>query len=288
MIEKASQNRPLAAISIIIACIAVIISIFAFSRAKRQTVASSAEAAAGILDKIKESGELHAGYGVYPPYSIEDPTTKEVSGYSIDIIESIVKELGIKVVWHRVNWDTMSADLKRGEYDVVADPIFQTISRAPEFAFSEPYAYFPDGIAVVRIGDNRFNSFESLDQKSISINVGMGQASESLLRAQFTKAEIIPVSVGTDDMKIFQDVLFGRTDAAIADLPNAKRIVDEHPDKLKMLFADNPSVYMPAGFALRPSDAAGAEFLSVCIRNLKSTGILKGIANKYNISLYEL
>lgn len=237
----------------------------------------------GILARVQASGELHAGYGVYPPYTQEDPVTQKVSGYSVDIIEHIAKELGVKVVWHRLNWDTMSADLKRGEFDVIADPIFQTIPRAREFAFSTPYAYFADGIAVVRADENRFKSFDSLDQKGVTINVGLGRASEALVRARFTRANIVPISAATDDMKTFQDVLAGRSDVAIADLPNAMRIVREHPGKLKALFQDHPPAYMPAGFALRPSDAEGAEFFTVCIRNLRSTGILAGLARKYKL-----
>lgn len=241
----------------------------------------------GMLDRIDRTGELHAGYGVYPPYSLEDPDTQKVSGFSIDIIEHIAQELHCKVVWHRINWNTMSADLKRGEYDIIADPIFQTIPRAPEFAFSGPYAYFADGIAVVRIDDNRFSEFQDLNREGIKINVGLAQASEALVRARFTKAQILPVSVPTDNMQIFNGVLSGRVDAAVADAPNAKRFVEEHPNQVKALWLDNPPAYMPAGFALRPTDTRGAEFMTVCIRYLKATGILDDISRKYDLSSVE-
>ena len=246
----------------------------------------------GVLERIEKTGELHAGYGVYPPYTQEDPSTKKISGFSVDIVEQIAKELGtkdhpIKVIWHRLNWNTMSADLKRGEFDVIADPIFQTIPRAREFAFSEPYTYFADGIAVVRFDDNRFDTFESLDREGITINVGLGRGSEALVRAHFTKANIVPVLASTDDLKTFENVLAGRADVAVADMPNAIRIVKEHPGKLKALFLDHPPAYMPAGFALRPSDREGAEFFTICIRNLRSTGIMSGIAKRYDLPSME-
>jgi cyclohexadienyl dehydratase len=282
---NAQQKKTnLAGWSIVISLLALVIAITPLFRqqspAKQTTVV---EKQAGVLERIQATGAIHAGYGVYPPYTQEDPNTKKVSGYSVDIVEHIAKELGVKVVWHRLNWNTMSADLKRGEFDVIADPIFQTIPRAREFAFSEPYTYFADGIAVVRINDNRFNTFTSLDRKGITINVGLGRASEALVRAHFTNATIVPVSASNDDMITFQDVLAGRSDVAVADLPNAKRIVKEHPGKLKALFLDHPPAYMPAGFALRPSDSEGAEFFTVCIRNLRSTGIMSGIAKKYDL-----
>lgn len=278
--------------SMVIALVALVLAIAPFfhqstlGKAKERSSTAQpldAKKQDGVLQRIEATGELQVGYGVYPPYTQEDPNTKKVSGYSVEIVEHIAKELSVKVVWHRLNWNTMSADLKRGEFDVIADPIFQTIPRAREFAFSEPYTYFADGIAVVRINENRFNTFDSLDQKGVVINVGLGRASEALVRSHFTKATIAPITASNDDLQTFQDVLAGRADVAVADLPNAKRIIKEHPDKLKALFMDHPPAYMPAGFALRTSDTEGAEFFTVCIRNLRSTGIMSGIAKKYDL-----
>jgi ABC-type amino acid transport substrate-binding protein len=275
----------LTAFALALAVLAVALSGTAWLRSARAPAARGDEGVPGVLERISKSRELHAGYGVYPPYSIEDPNTKKVTGYSIDVIEEIAKTLGVKVVWHRVNWDTMSADLKRGEFDVVADPIFQTIPRAPEFAFSDPYAYFPDGIGVVRAGDTRFKTFESLDHEGVRISVGLGQASEALVRSRIRRAQIVPVAASTDNMRIFEDVLAGRTDVAVADLPNAKRVVEAHPTRLQALWTANPPAYMLAGFALKPTDERGAKFFSVSIRYLHSTGILKTIADRYGLSI---
>ncbi len=240
----------------------------------------------GLLERLDKTGELHAGYGVYPPYTKENPNTKEVSGFSVDVINQIAKELKSKVVWHRLNWNTMSADLKRGEYDVIADPIFQTIPRAREFAFTAPYAYFADGIAVVRKDEKRFDSFDSLDQEGIIVAVGQGWASETLVRSRFTKAKIVPVQTATDLLQVFNEVVAGRVDVAVADAADAKRFVREHPNEVMALFLENPPAFMPAGFALRPDDRESAEFLTVCLRNLKATGVLEGIARRYDLPSY--
>jgi ABC-type amino acid transport substrate-binding protein len=266
-----------------LAVVAVLISLAAFLSKKPHAGVAGPLAPAGLVERINTSSELHAGYGVYPPYTQEDPNTKRVSGFSVEIIEQIAKELKCKVVWHRLNWNTMSADLKRGEYDVIADPIFQTIPRAREFAFTEPYAYFPDGIAVVRKGEDRFTGFDSLDRQSITIAVGQGWASETLVKARFTKAKIVTVQTATDLLQLFNEVVAGRADVAVADGADAARFVKEHPDAVKALWMDSPPAAMPAGFALRPSDANGAEFLTVCLRNLKSTGVLDALAHKYEI-----
>lgn len=241
----------------------------------------------GLLDRIEATGELHAAYGVYPPYTMEDPNTHEVSGFCIDVINEIGKQLKCKVVWHRMNWNTMSADLQRGEYDVIADAIFQTIPRAREFAFTEPYAYFGDGIAVVPKSESRFTDFESLDQPDVTIAVGQGWASETLLRARFSRAKILPIQTGTDLLQVFNEVLAGRVGVAVGDAADAKRFVDEHAEAVKALWLDDPPVATPAGFALRFQDKEGSAFLNVCLRNLRSTGTLDALAKKYAIGNVE-
>jgi ABC-type amino acid transport substrate-binding protein len=267
--------------------LSIAISVLALVRSSNRSAAATpgVPSSPGLLARIDATGQLDAGYGVYPPYTQEDPNTKQVSGFSVDVIEQIGAQLNCKVVWHRLNWDTMSADLKRGEYDVIADPVFQTIPRAREFDFTTPYAYFGDGIAVVRKDDNRFTTFDSLDRSDITIVVGQGWASETLVKTRFTKPKIVSVQTTTDLLQVFNDVVSGRADVAIADASDAKTFVDEHADTVKALWLDNPPAAMPAGFALRPDDATGAEFMNVCLRNLRSTGVLDGLARKYGLTL---
>ena len=237
----------------------------------------------GLLDRINAKGEIHAGYGVYPPYTQEDPNTKRVSGFSVEIVEQIGRELNAKVVWHRINWNTMAADLKRGQFDIIADPIFQTIPRAREFSFSPPYAYFADGIAVVRDDDERVKTFDDIGKAGLRVAVGKGWASETLLKARFPEAKLISVQTSTDLLQLFNEVLAGRADVAVADGADAERFVREHSGKVKALWLDHPPAFMPAGFALRYGDWAGAQFLTVALRNLESTGVLDALARKYGV-----
>lgn len=275
----------LATVAIVISIVALAIPLFRGAPPNRASLsADSSKHVPGILSRIESAGELHAGYGVYPPYTEENPNTRAVSGFSVDLINHIAKELKCKVVWHRLNWNTMSVDLKRGEYDVIADPIFLTIPRAREFAFTAPYAYFADGIGVVRKDESRFTTFDSLDNEGVTIAVGQGWASETLVRTRFTKAKIIAVQTSTDLLQVFNEVLAGRADAAVSDGADAERFVKEHPDTAKAMWLHSPPAAMPAGFALRPDDTKGAEFLTVCLRNMESTGVLDALARKYGVT----
>ncbi|MEY2536423.1 MAG: polar amino acid transport system substrate-binding protein [Verrucomicrobiota bacterium] len=282
------KNNNLPSIALIAAIVAIIVATAALLR-HSILIGNNSETTttSGLLDRIEKTGELHAGYGVYPPYTQEDPNTRKLSGFSVDLIEQIGKELKCKVIWHRLNWNTMSADLKRGEYDVIADPIFQTIPRAREFSFTEPYAFFADGIGVVRKDDNRFATFDSLNQNEITIAVGQGWASETLVKSRFTRPKVVSVQTTTDLLQVFNEVASGRADVAVADGADAERFVKEHPDTVKALWLNDPPAAMPAGFALRPTDEQGAQFLNVCLRNLQSTGVLDALERKYQIQSFK-
>lgn len=273
---------------LILLCLTIsVVALFSSRNARRVEDSANTQKTGvpGLVERIDSSHAIHAGYGVYPPYTLEDPNTREVSGFSVDVMNYIARELNTTVVWHRLNWNTMAADLKRGEYDVIADPIFQTIPRAREFSFSEPYAYFADGIAVVKVKDARFNTFDDLDQSGIVIAVGKGWASESLVTTRFKNATISPVQTSTDLLQVFNEVVSGRADVAVADGADAKRFVDEHSEKVKALWLDNPPAFLPAGFALRVDDSAGAEFLTIALRNMRLLGVLDAIAAKHGIIL---
>jgi ABC-type amino acid transport substrate-binding protein len=228
-------------------------------------------------------GKLVVGYGGYPPYTQEDPKTGSVSGLSIDLVNEIAAQSNVKVVWRKINWNTMAADMKRGEVDFIADPIFETIPRAREFSFTEPYAFVPSAIGVVRKGSKAYAALDDLDDPSVRIAVGQGTAEETLLRARTPKADITAVQTGNDTAAAANLVLSGRADVAILTLSDANRFIAANPGKLEALWENNPPAFMPAGFALQLNDQLGTAFLNVAIRNLRYTGAIGSLAKRYQI-----
>lgn len=246
--------------------------------------ANSPAAVPGLLSQIETKGRIDAGYGVYPPYTQEDPTTRKVSGFSVDVVEEVGHQLNVPVVWHRLNWTTMAADLKSGKFDIIADPIFQTVPRAREFAFSEPYAVFADGIAVARLDDKRFAKFADLNSSKIVIAVGQGWASESIVKNLLPRARVKSIQTTNDLLQVFNEVLSGRADVAIADEADAARFAKEHATAVRMLFLNSPAARIPAGFALRPGDLSGAAFLNSSLRYLEAIGTLRALSEKYGVA----
>jgi ABC-type amino acid transport substrate-binding protein len=249
----------------------------------RGTGANTAPAATtpGLIESIDKTGTIRAGYGVFPPFSQEDPHTGQVTGVSIDIINEIARQLRVKVEWKRFNWNTMAADLKRGEYDILADVIFQTPERGREFAFTEPFAYFAIGIGVVKSSDTRFSRFDQIDDPAITVAVGQGFAEETFVKARAPHCKLLSIPSSQDTAAPINAVVTGRADIAIVNAEDAKRFLAANPTHLKVLWTDPPPAYVPAGFALRLDDLKGAGFIDVALRNLRSTGVLTTIGVRY-------
>lgn len=284
MNEAKVRNR-LGIFALVVAVLALVLAAYGvFRPSSPRPSASPASSESPLLGRLDRTNVIRAGYGVYPPYTQEDPKTGKVSGVSVDIVEELAREIGAKVEWRRLNWNTMAADLKRGEFDVVADPIFQTPQRARELTFTEPYSYFPIGIGIVRRGDRRFASFDAINTASVTAAVGQGTGEEALVKARAPKAKLLSVPIGQDSAAPINSVLTGRADIAISNIEDAKRFTGAHAGQLDMLWADTPPAYAPAGFALRFGDTAGAQFLNVAIRNMKGSGVLKRIAGQHDVT----
>lgn len=268
----------------VITIVALTVSLLALQKSSRPPhgITKSIERP-GLVDSIDRHQALRVGYGVFPPYTYEDPKTGKVSGVSVDIINEIARQLKINVQWTRFNWNTMKADLDRGQFDVLADAVFQTPARGREMTFTEPFAYFAIGIGVVRKDDIRFLKFEDINNPKVKVAVGQGFAEETFVISRAPKATVIAIPSSTDTAAPVATVLSGRADIAIVNLDDARRYVGAHPEQLRILWADKPPAYVPAGFTVRYGDLNGAQFLTVALRNLRSTGVLRDIAKRHGV-----
>jgi ABC-type amino acid transport substrate-binding protein len=270
----------------IVALLALLLAGYSLVQQSRraQVQPGAAVGQAGLVESIDATRKLRVGYGGFPPYTQEDPRTRQVSGVTVDIMNEIGRQLGVQVEWHRFNWNTMKADLDRGQFDVLADAIFQTPARGRELTFTEPYAHFAIGIGVVRARDSRFSTIDQLNNSAIRVAVGQGFAEETFIKARVPRARILSIPSNEDTGAPVNAVLTGRADIAIVNLENAQRFVKANPRNLRILWENDPQAYVPAGFALRFGDLTGADFLNVSLRNLETTGVLKVIAEKHGVT----
>ncbi len=235
------------------------------------------------LSQIQKTKVLRIGYEGYPPYTIKDPATGQLSGYSVDMANYIAKETDWTIEWIQSSADTKIPDLEAGRFDVMVEPIFRTIPRATRVTFTRPYAYFGYAAAIVRKGDLRFRKFEDLNRSDITIVLRLGYASQTYAEENLPLAKKRVMNVD-DISQVFVDVLSGNSDIALADLEQVKAFAKEHSDQVDALFVENPPASVPAGFMLRQGDFVFCNFLNSAIDYLEFNGILDQLDKKYRVS----
>lgn len=239
------------------------------------------------LARIKRTGVLRVGYGGFPPYTIvnvnDNSPGKGVTGFVVDIVEEMAKRHNppLKVEWHYFNWATLRPEMASGNFDLLADGLFQTVPLASAYLLSEPFSYFGIGCALVRSDDTRFSDFEDLDRSDITIAVAVGWLSTDYAKQRLINPMFKDIVVEESPTAQMDEVIHGRADVAINDVPSVLAYARAHPGKVKALWVDHPPAVVAGGFATRMQDRDLMNFINVCIRILEVDGTIARIDSKW-------
>lgn len=106
-------------------------------------VGAALPAAAGTLDRIRDSGRLKLGYLVdQRPFSYRNEAG-EAEGYSVDLCRRIADAVktrspGVAIDWVPVTLDRRIGEVELGSIDLLCAPMSVTLSRRKDVAFSIP------------------------------------------------------------------------------------------------------------------------------------------------------
>lgn len=139
------------------------------------------------LDKIMETKVIRLGTpGDYRPFAIKTDTG--FAGHDIDLIETMAKELGVKVEYVPTSWPNLMKDIQSDTFDVAVGGITRNVNRMRVVAMLPGYAPFGK-VALVRTADKtKFTTAESLKQPGVRVIKNPGDTNEALFYARPTRA----------------------------------------------------------------------------------------------------
>jgi polar amino acid transport system substrate-binding protein len=285
--HKKSNSNSLSTVTLIIALISLLVSGFLFMKSKN-TTGTTKQQAETSMERIKRTGVLRVGYGGFPPYTIVDlnekDPNKKVKGFCIDMVNEIASKCtpALKVEWYNLSWENFNADMNSGKFDFLADGTYATIPKAYDFDFTTPFSYFGLCVAVVKKDDNRFKNFQDLNRSDITISYAQGYVSGDFAMAHLDKPKFKSTVVGKDAFSQLDDVIMGRADVAVQDVPTVVQYVKNHSDKVKALWIDNPPSSVAGCFVTRKGDQELLNFLNASITIMQVDGTLDKIDAKWN------
>ena len=229
------------------------------------------------LDKIMESKVIRVGTpGDYRPFAIKTDTG--FSGHDIDLIETMAKELGVKVEYVQTSWPNLMKDLQSNQFDVAVGGITRNVNRIRMVEMLPGYAPFGK-VALVRSADKaKFTTADSLNQSSVRVIKNPGGTNEAYVLANLKAAQVATHDKNAEIPALIAD---GKGDVMITETYEALHYAKADP-RLHAAFIDAPlTPKNTLGFMLPTDDADYVRVMDFVWGLVDSRGGVKQAADKW-------
>lgn len=126
-------------------------------------------AQADALDTIKERGTLVCGtLGTSEPFSFQDPKTRQVVGYEVDLCKEIADSMGVRLEVKMISVAARIPELAAGRVDVVAANLGWSADRAKQIDYSYADYVSPQKILIRQIDADKLKKTADLAGKRVS------------------------------------------------------------------------------------------------------------------------
>ena len=208
----------------------------------------------------------------YVPFEFIDEETGELVGFDIDLMNALAEEAGIEIEYETLEFDGIVAGISSGRFDIAIAGMTITEERQKSIDFTQPY--YEAGLILAVLDDNdEIKSIEDVDGKVVATRTG--STSETYLKEN---TNAIPEAF-PQIIEGYQNVLAGRADAVLYDLPNVLFYSEQEADgRLKTvgekLTGEEYGIAFPKGSELR-------DVIDEALTTLKENGAYDDIYEKW-------
>lgn len=225
------------------------------------------------LERISKAGQMRVVYVVWPPITIKDPKSPELSGHFTDAVNFICAEMKVKPVFVEATWGTFVATLQAGQADISVAATYATIPRALSVDFSNPVIYLGWNAMVAKKLAKAYKSPGDLDRKGVRIVGIEGEAQTQWIQRTFKNATVHALAAGTEYANVALEILSGRADVFFGDDYVVRKFVGEHADRLAEMFPGKPFRMNAVAWAVRKGDQSLLNFLNVALGQIRDQGL---------------
>lgn len=193
------------------------------------------------------------------------------TGFDIDLVEAIGKEMGRKIEWIDIDFKGLIPALQAGRADMANSAIYITEERRKVVDFTDPY--YAGGLVVLTKKDGPIKSLKDLDGKKVAVQVGT--KSVGFLKDNFPKVERVEVE---KNQEMFNLAQIGRADAAITGKPAAKLYAQAHPDMTVLAEQITVEDY---GMALPKNQPETTKAVNEALKKLRANGTYDALVAKW-------
>jgi polar amino acid transport system substrate-binding protein len=243
---------------------------------------SFARAEPVTLQKIKESGVLNVGCeAAYVPFTYRD-NSGSIVGFDVEVIGKYLEPIGVKPNLMDTQWSGVIPALYAGRFDMVPTMSY-TKERLEKVLFSIPYADASQALLIRAKDQDNIKTISDMSGRVLGIKLGSpGETLKDKLDDKL-KAER---GTGFKDVKTYDDhpaaylaLAQGSVDGVLNTVPTLSIVLKDKPGVFSIVYNVGQSNWH--GYAFRKEDTELASFINQRIRDLKATGEMAKLQEKY-------
>jgi glutamate/aspartate transport system substrate-binding protein len=254
--------------------------------ARAQTGGS--EGLSPTLATIKSTHVVHLGYRESsPPFSFIDPSGRPI-GYSLELCEAIVDEIGtevddanLKIDYVKVTSDDRIPQVMQGKVDLECGSTTANAERSKQVAFS-PLMF----VAGTKLMVPKASSISSpTDLKGKTVVVTKGTTNEQAMHAVDKKFTLgLNIVVSPDHEQSYQMLSDGKADAFATDDILLYGLIARHKSQDKFMVTGDYLSYDPYGIMYRKGEPQFTAVVERAFRKLGTNHDLLPLYNKWFIA----
>ncbi len=232
------------------------------------------------LQDILNNGVLKVGTtGDWNPMTMKDPATNSYTGYDIDVMTELAKDLGVEVEFVPTDWKTLLNGVVSGAYHLTGSASISP-SRAKAAGYSSSYFSLATVPLILSQNKAKFKDWGDLNQSGVTVAATLGTTQEKQVKLFFPNASHKIVEAPARD---FQEVLAGRADAHITSNVEAYKLVEKYP-KMMIVPVSAPKAPTPIAMLLPQADQVWINYVNTWISLKQERGFFAELGRKWKLS----
>ena len=241
---------------------------------------SGAAQAQSALQDILNNGVLKVGTtGDWNPMTMKDPATNSYTGYDIDVMTEMAKDLGVEVEFVPTDWKTLLNGVVSGAYHLTGSASISP-SRAKAAGYSTSYFSLATVPLILAKNAAKYKDWEDLNKPGVTVAATLGTTQEKQVKEFFPDASHKIVEAPARD---FQEVLAGRADAHITSNVEAHKLVDKYPNMM-IVPVSAPKAPTPIAMLLPQADQVWINYVNTWIALKRERGFFDELGRKWKLS----
>ncbi len=236
--------------------------------------------AEGALKDILSSGTLKVGTtGDWNPMTMKDVATNSYTGYDIDVMTELAKDLGVEVEFVPADWKTLVSGVTSGKYHMTGSASVSP-ARAKAAGYSTSYFSLATVPLVLKKNAEKFGDWEDLNKADVTVAATLGTTQEKQVKEFFPDAKYKIVESPARD---FQEVLAGRADAHITSNVEAYKLAEKY-SQMMVVPVSAPKARTPIAMLLPQADQVWINYVNTWIALKQERGFFEELGRKWKLN----